>query len=78
MLHSQTVYHGGLQCCTVKQFIRRCLWLQSLDTSHEIPVYVFKLGGALHRVVQHNDAEVQLVSCWTFVFAFLIAIVVVT
>lgn len=44
-----------------QQVISRFLWLQSLDSSCEVPVYVLKLGGALHRVVQHNDAEVQLV-----------------
>lgn len=29
----------------------------SLDTSQEVPIYIFKLARALQRVVQHNDAD---------------------
>ena len=41
--------------------VEKFLALQSLDTSCELPVYVLKLAGALHRVMQHNDAELHLV-----------------
>ena len=36
--------------------------VQSPDTSMELPAYVHKLATALQRVVQHNDAEVQVVN----------------
>ena len=42
---------------------KRLLFLQSLDTSQEIPVYVFKVAKALQRVLQQNDAELQQVRC---------------
>lgn len=34
----------------------------SLDTSQEVPIYIFKLAKALQRVVQHNDADTHTVS----------------
>ncbi len=61
LYHKASWQHGTRHSSDVSLY-EPLLFLQSLDNSQELPVYIIKLARALQRVVQQNDADCHTVS----------------